>query len=531
MRNQLAFMLNGLMRAVGFKSISSQFSVAFFLIFLFTAIPLSTLLLTVDDGSETVNIAGRQRMLSQRVAKEALMVRGGVEQAQALQNTISLFESSHSALLRGDQSLGVNPPANEEIQKQLVHVQDLWRAYKAAILEYVDSSDDSKLGNIHQQSPVVLAEMNRAVGMMTEVYGAGVSRQKLLVIVMGFATLFMVVVSRFLGMYWLMNQIRLLRDRLNAVSKNDFSTRIDEDVSENEVGEMFQAYNTMVRKVGEVVAGVQSLTAQVSVKIESIAAAAEQSEASVRNQSREIDAVATAINEMSATVGDVAKNASQAADAANTANVTAEEGHTIVEFSYQYITQMSDQLNGAASVMTQLDSDSQEIGKVLAVITGIAEQTNLLALNAAIEAARAGEQGRGFAVVADEVRTLASKTQESTEEIRRIIERLQDQAGKAVDVMESSSEQANESAVQTRKANESLENIVESVGRILDMSSLIATASEEQATVAAEVDRNISNIAQAAEENSSTALELKSATINIRTSAAELTNLVASFKV
>ena len=192
---------------------------------------------------------------------------------------------------------------------------------------------------------------------------------------------------------------------------------------------------------------------------------------------------------------------------------------------------MSEQLNGAVSVMQQLDADSQEIGSVLTVITGIAEQTNLLALNAAIEAARAGDQGRGFAVVADEVRTLAQRTQESTEEIQKIIERLQLQSNKAVSVMQNSTEQAKTSATQTEEADVALKNIVSAVDSIVEMNTLIATAAEEQSQVANEMDQNISNISQASGETAQVASDVRDVSQSLTNQAHELLDLVGALKV
>jgi methyl-accepting chemotaxis protein len=296
-----------------------------------------------------------------------------------------------------------------------------------------------------------------------------------------------------------MGEVKLLRGRLNKVGDGDFSSPVDAPVTNNEIDQMFGAYNAMLVHVSEMIGGVYRVSKMINKDSEKVMQTLIETQQSVQQQHLEIDQVATAMNEMTATVQEVARNTSQAAEAASQANHEAENGQAIVQQTMRSIESMAVKVREASDVMNKLDNDSQAVGQVLSVITAVAEQTNLLALNAAIEAARAGEQGRGFAVVADEVRTLAQRTQQSTEEIRKIVEHLQHQANEAVTAINSTHEQAKDTVNKASVASDTLTKIVDAVMTITDMSNQIATAAEEQSHVAEEVDRNIVNISAGAE--------------------------------
>ena len=248
-------------------------------------------------------------------------------------------------------------------------------------------------------------------------------------------------------------------------------------------------------------------------------------------QQSETSQVVTAMNEMTATVQEVARHATEAASAANKADHASVEGKKVVLSTMNAIEALSSEVHSAANVISQLEKDSENIGTVLDVIKGIAEQTNLLALNAAIEAARAGEQGRGFAVVADEVRTLASRTQQSTQEIQAMIENLQVGAQTAVKVMDESRAKAESSVSQAAKAGGSLEDITHSVSLINDMNTQIATAAEEQSAVAEEINRNIVNISEIVDRTADGANQTSIASEELASLAAQLQQLVNQFKV
>ncbi|MFT5396702.1 MAG: methyl-accepting chemotaxis protein [Gammaproteobacteria bacterium] len=258
---------------------------------------------------------------------------------------------------------------------------------------------------------------------------------------------------------------------------------------------------------------------------EELSAITEQANRGVMRQQGEIEQVATAMNEMSATVSEVSKNAANAASAATDADDRAKDASAVVNTTVETINNLASEVERASEMIENLKGDSLSIGAVLDVIRDIAEQTNLLALNAAIEAARAGEQGRGFAVVADEVRTLASRTQQSTREINDMIEKLQNGANQAVSVMEAGRTKAVESVEQAAKAGEALEAITGVVDNIKSMNMQIASATAE------EINRNIVNISEVAQETAAGSQQTASASDELAILASDLQGHVVKFKI
>ncbi len=317
---------------------------------------------------------------------------------------------------------------------------------------------------------------------------------------------------------------------LQEMSKGNLSYKFSME-GKDEFAWMCWEYSQCRKNFSKLVQEILGSSGQLAAAAEELSAITEQSTAGVMRQQGETEQVATAMNEMSATVTEVARNAANAATAAQEADSQAKDGNGVVSTTIDTIHNLASEVERTAGVIENLKEDSISIGTVLDVIRDIAEQTNLLALNAAIEAARAGEQGRGFAVVADEVRTLASRTQQSTQEINDMIERLQNGANEAVNVMQAGREKAEVSVEQAGKAGEALTAITQVVDNIKSMNMQIASAAEEQSATAEEINRNIVNISEIAQETSSGSRETANASDELARLASDLQSQVGKFKV
>ncbi len=334
----------------------------------------------------------------------------------------------------------------------------------------------------------------------------------------------------FAGLYLSVNEsVQRMHEATERLADGDLTARVNL-ASQDEMGDIAGSFNQMAEGFADTVQGIMASSAQLASAAEEMSAVTLQTSQGIQNQQSQTDQLATAMNEMAATVQEVAKHAVEAANAAGTANDESANGRQVVNDAVNTIDALSEAITRAAEAIQRVETDSDRIGTVLDVIRGIAEQTNLLALNAAIEAARAGEQGRGFAVVADEVRTLASRTQESTQEIQQMIESLQAGSKEAVHLMAESREQAQTGVEQTAKAGDALTAIADEVGRINDMNTQIASAAEEQGAVAEEINKNVLTINQVGDESAQGAEQTARASEDLASLASELQQMMVKFK-
>ncbi|MEC7360715.1 MAG: methyl-accepting chemotaxis protein [Pseudomonadota bacterium] len=322
--------------------------------------------------------------------------------------------------------------------------------------------------------------------------------------------------------------VRSLKDI--AQENGDLTVRI-ETKSEDEIGELVYWFNQFMDKLQGVVRDVVEASLPLSNLAQNLRGVTEETQRTIDVQQKSATNAKRAVDTMSGSVDGVAHSAAQAASDANKATTAASEGRQIVQQTVTSIQQLAENVRETADVIARLESDSNKVGSVLDVIKGIAEQTNLLALNAAIEAARAGEQGRGFAVVADEVRTLASRTQQSTEEIQSTIEQLQNAAHSAVEVMSRGTEQATSSVETANKAGSSLETITSTIGRINQMNEQIAHNTEDQRTVAVDIVRHVDEIHERTEQTASRSGELGSMCNELADLAQHLESIAKQFRV
>ena len=393
--------------------------------------------------------------------------------------------------------------------------------YNGDLFEYVDPISGQIAALIEMQ--LLIAEQERIDAQA--VYDDAFS----LSMIIGGLALLVLIATGILTVRSISIPLRELRELIETADRDKDLTVTVCISQQDEIGQVASAFQRMMDRFREIISDVRTTSEQLQSNSTKLSDTTELTREGVAVQTRETDQVATATTEMTHAIEEVSRNAKQAADAANEANNETNDGTQVLELAIRSINSLSARINNASGVINNVATDSAAIGSVLDVIRGIAEQTNLLALNAAIEAARAGEQGRGFAVVADEVRSLAQRTQESTQEIQEMIERLQDGTNKAVKTMAEGTEEMERTVNEAEKAGGSLTAISTAVSLISEMNAQIATATEEQMSVSQEISRNVVSISEVAKSSEQSVEEVDQASTELNDVARRLASMVGEF--
>ncbi|MBG6497181.1 nitrate chemoreceptor McpN [Pseudomonas aeruginosa] len=500
MNESVARVFDRILRGLGLKTLNAQFLLSYALMFGLAACASVALYLSMSISPETINVAGAQRMLSQKMAREALQLRLGAGAPKALAATIAQYERSAAALDAGNAERTVSRRGAPEIAAQRQKVAQIWGRYRAMLDQVAQPASQVDLRGFSQYSPELLGELNNLVSLMSARADSVQHTQMWIAFGCLWAILVLVVLGRQFGLAPLMRQLRGWEGARTEVGAANFTHALAAGHADNEIGRIVAGYERMRQDVSGLLANVKRSAAEtdkdVAEALEQALGAGDQ----VARQHQDLDQVATAMNEMSATVAEVARHANHAAHSPRDAAALAPEGRRLGEHASSQTGALAEELEQTALALNTLHQHAGSVGQVLTVISSIAEQTNLLALNAAIEAARAGEAGRGFAVVADEVRSLANRTQQSTQEIQGLIEQLQDGANDAVAAMRGSASHAQSNLVEADSAAQALGRIVATVEELDGLNQQIATAAEEQSQVAQDIDRNITNVSGLSEQ-------------------------------
>ncbi|ROM55806.1 methyl-accepting chemotaxis protein [Pseudomonas rhodesiae] len=422
----------------------------------------------------------------------------------------------------------IGDPFSNNLEQASVSLQ----AYRAAVSQFRDSqlASAAALKIMGAQGDILLDRSKNLTMSQTVVRDTDAAHAKNLLLLATILALIFGLVAAWAITRQIILPLEQTLKVAERVASGDLSHNLT-SLRQDELGQLQRAMQSMTVGLRELIGGISDGVTQIASAAEQLSAVTEQTSAGVNSQKVETDQVATAMNEMAATVQEVARNAEEASEAAVAADQQAREGDKVVGEAIAQIERLATEVGNSTEAMGDLKRESDKIGSVLDVIKSVAQQTNLLALNAAIEAARAGEAGRGFAVVADEVRSLAQRTQKSTEEIEELIAGLQTGTQQVAAIMDNSRGLTDSSVELTRRAGSALASITRTVSTIQAMNSQIATAAEQQSAVAEEINRSVLNVRDISEQTAAASEETATSSTELARLGTHLQALVGRFRV
>lgn len=463
-------------------------------------------------------------MLQLRRAEKDFMLRLDEKYLASFQDHVDTLQQKITS-----SSLSQNIKSN--LKNLLSNYQSAFQTLVKAQLELGVDLDSGALGRMQQsveQSDQLVMQLVADTKLQVE---ASIAKAQSVAIMVFIISGIIVLTLVYLTSRSIIVPVERIYQSINKIRRNNDLTVTIEQIGNDEITIMSKDFNSLIGDFNNLINEVSGALNALNIATENLSESTAPTSSGMQDQLHEADMVATAATEMQATIQDISHNTEAAAKKAESTNLSAQQGRSEVESTVAHIRGLSDSLEHASSVVSLLEKDGETIGSVLDVIRAIADQTNLLALNAAIEAARAGEQGRGFAVVADEVRSLAQRTQESTSEIEGIINTLQQRTQEVVSIMHQCRSQGDESASQANRAGELLGAITEDVQTIMEMSTQIAVAIDQQSQVASEVNKNVVSIRDIARNTSGHAANNAQTSEEVSAQARVLFAAIDKFKV
>ncbi len=477
-----------------------------------------------QDGNTQNGAAAMRHFLQARIAEKNFIARNSADYIAAFEGELEalspILEQLNDGASRSDTRAEI-----AELQQNLGDYQDLFTRMVSAYQEVatltalmVDEARETE--GLVQDAFQLQRDMMAAVEAETEWFlGIAVSFG----IVVGLTITFVIT-----GL--ITRPLEIIVEQAEKVANGDLTGNI-ESTRKDELGRLISVIQKMTVNLRSLIKDLHDGVTQLASSSEELSAVTEQTSAGARQQRDETDQAATAMNEMTATVHEVSQNASSAAQSAELADEHAKEGFNLVKQSAKQVDTLSDDIEDSKARIQKLNGDVNDIGKILDVIDGIAEQTNLLALNAAIEAARAGEHGKGFAVVADEVRGLAQRTQSSVEQIEGLIKKLQESSSEAAQSMDRNSDSADAAVAVVKNAGEALKTIAEAVSNIQSMNHQIAAAVEEQSSVAESINEGVVTIREVTEQSATATEQIAISSNELAKLGGELHKTVSRFSI